>query len=57
MKTYTLYTCAGQLQLHQGRKGVQVPVVVLNRREQVMEPPLEPPVLAFPGSGTAPAGF
>ena len=38
MKTYTLYTCAGQLQLHQGRKGVQIPVVVLNRREQVMEP-------------------
>lgn len=38
MKTYTLYTCAGQLQLHQGRKGVQVPVVILNRREQVMEP-------------------
>ena len=38
MKTYTLYTCAGQLQLHQGRKGVQVPVVILNRREQVMGP-------------------
>ena len=38
MKTYTLYTCTGQLQLRPGRTGVQKPVVVLNRREQGMEP-------------------
>ena len=38
MKTYTLYTCTGQLQLRPGRAGVQEPVVVLNRREQGMEP-------------------
>ena len=38
MKTYTLYTCTGQLQLRTGRAGVQEPVVVLDRREQGMEP-------------------
>ena len=38
MKTYTLYTCTGQLQLRPGRAGMQEPVVVLNHREQGMEP-------------------
>ena len=38
MKIYTLYTCAGQLQLRQSQGGAQYPVVVFRQREQMMQP-------------------
>lgn len=38
MNTATLYTCAGHLQIRQGRGDGKFPVVVLNRRENLLSP-------------------